>query len=216
MLKLDNVQALMRKISINVLGQDADNTRFTLPIEGIALDHAALNAYMGDRTFESWFNQRKDGVWEPMDWVARLPDGSIALDEKFETDGVEIIVSGKRELVFEPIENEDDGDADAQPAGRVTNIVLTPKQGGITLLAFHLQVSPGLGKENLALQQHQFHHVTLTLGNLEQINRKQAQGELALEGGKPNGPGDDEDDEDEARTGGDRTPRNGSRPAAGH
>jgi hypothetical protein len=212
-LKCENAQAFTRKISINVLGKDPENTLFTIPLEGIALNREELNAYMGERTFESWFDKRKDGTWVPMDWISRLPEGSITLDEKFETDGVEIIVSGKKELVFEPTEPDDDDDA-PEPAARIGQIVLTPKVGGITLLAFHLQVRPGLGKENLLLQQHQYRHVTLTLGNLEQIKRKGRQQDLALEGGKPK-PGDDEDDEDdEANRSG--KPRNGARPQAGH
>lgn len=32
-LALDGARATMRKISINVLGKDADNTLFTLPLE---------------------------------------------------------------------------------------------------------------------------------------------------------------------------------------
>lgn len=178
-LKLENAQAFLRKISINVLSQDSENTLFTLPCEGIALSREQLNAYMGPRTFESWFDKRKDGTWVPMDWVLRLPEGSIALDEKFETDGCEIVVTGKKELVFEPQEPEED-DEEGEPAARITQIVLTPKVGGVVLLAFHLQVRPGLGKENLALQQHQYRHITITLGNVEEIKRKAKQQDLDL------------------------------------
>lgn len=164
LLPLENVQALLRKISINVLNKDAEQTLFTLPFEGVTLSREQLNAYMGDYTFESWFNQRGD-VWHPMPWIARLPKGEIVIEDEFESDGAEIIVSGGKELVFEAGDRDEDDDEEPAPPVRVTNIVLTPKPGGVTLLGFHLQVRPGLGKENLALQEHQFRHVTVTLGD---------------------------------------------------
>lgn len=214
MLNLTNAQAFMRKISINVPAQDAELTVFTIPIEGISLTREQLDEYLGEGTFESWFEQVGE-TWKPRAWIARLPDAAILLEEKFASDGVEIVI-GKKELVFETLKAEEEGEDD-QPAGRLGTLKLTPRDGGATDLAFHLQVRPGLGADNLALQKQQYGHVKLTLGNLEQIKRKARQQELALDaGGKPKGPGDDEDDEDEVRTGGDRTPRNGSRPAAGH
>lgn len=220
-LDLTNAQGFMRKISINVLAQDAENTLFTIPIEGIVLKRDELNAYMGDRTFESWFNQRKDGVWEPMPWVSRLPDGTITLDEKFETDGVELLASGKKSLVFKPIEAENEEDED-EPAGRIAAIKLTPRMGGDTLLAFHLQVRPGLGPDNIALQRAQYRHITLTLGELEEISRKTKQGELGFAppvgaGADPKPKLDDEDDEDdEARTRSRSSSKNGGRAPANH
>ena len=80
---IDNAQALLKKISINVLQQDADNTRFTLPLEGIVLTKDQLDAYLGKGTFASWFNHRRDGADVPMDWIARMPKGEIALEDEF-------------------------------------------------------------------------------------------------------------------------------------
>jgi len=183
MLKLENAQALQRKVSINVPDKEAEHTIFTLPFEGIELTKDQLDAYLGKGTFASWFNHRKDGIWEPMPWVARLPKAEIALDDEFETAGVEIVVSGNKELVFEGTEADEDdkgNEIEATPGGRITGIRLTPKLGGVTLLAFHLQVRPGLGKENLELQRHQYRHVTVTLGDLTAIERKEKtkQGDL--------------------------------------
>src|SRR5437879_6441372 len=148
-LMLENAQGLMRKISINVLNKDAEQTLFTLPIEGVPLSREQLNLYMGERTFESWFYQRPDGVWMPMPWLNKLERGEVRLADEFECEGAAIVVSGGKELVFqaeELDEDDDDDQEDAAPPVRVTDLVLTPKPGGITLFAFHLQVRPGLGK----------------------------------------------------------------------
>jgi len=181
-LKVENAQVFLRKISLNILQQNAANTRFTLPMEGLSLAEKQLDAYMGAYTFASWFNKRKDGIWVPMDWWTKLPKGEMLIDEEFETDGAEIVVSGNKPLVFKATEaDEDDEDSEPQPAARVTNIRLSAKLGGVVLVSFHLQVAPGLGQENLALQKHQFRHVTLTLGDLKAIERKEKQQALPLE-----------------------------------
>jgi hypothetical protein len=183
---VENANALLKKISINVLGQDAEQTRFTLPLEGILLTKDQLDAYLGKGTFASWFNHRRDGADVPMDWIARLPKGEIALAEEFEAEGVEIIVPGKKPIVFETVEaDEDDDEAVDQPAGRITNIVLKPTAGGMTLMSFHLQVSPGLGDDNLTLQEHQYRRVTLTLGDLTLSERKGRQQALPLDSAAP-------------------------------
>jgi len=179
-LKLESAQGFMRKISINVLNKDAEQTLFTLPFQGIELSREQLNDYMGAYTFESWFHQRPDGIWVPMPWIARLPKAEIAIEDEFDADGATIIVSGGEELVFEPEDRDEDDEEEAAPPVRVTSIVLGPKSGGITLLGFHLQVRPGLGKENLALQEHQFRHVTITLGKTKLTARKGKQHELPL------------------------------------
>ncbi|MGH8259392.1 MAG: hypothetical protein ACREUG_06840 [Steroidobacteraceae bacterium] len=192
---LDNAHALLRKISINVLDQNADATLFTLPLEGIPLSREQLNAYVGPYTFESWFNQdAKTKLWSPMPWVGRLPKGEIALEDEFESDGAEIIVSGNKTLVFEADE-ETDAEEDGEPSApvRVTAIRLKPQVGGITLMSLHLQVRPGLGTKNLALQEHQYRTVSVTLGNTALIERKGKQQALNFgeEGAAPaNGNGE--------------------------
>ncbi|MGH8219957.1 MAG: hypothetical protein ACREUT_15550 [Steroidobacteraceae bacterium] len=181
MLALDNAQCLLRKISINVLNQDAEQTLFTIPCEGVPLTREQLNAYMGEFTFESWFNQdARTKLYSPMPWVLRLPKGEIAIEDEFEADGAELIVSGGKTLVFEADEDADgdDEDDDRAPPVRVTSIRLKPTAGGVTLLAFHLQVRPGLGKDNLTLQEHQFRQVKLTLGNTTLAERKGRQSAL--------------------------------------
>jgi hypothetical protein len=163
-LSLTNVKAFLRKVSNNLLNRgDEKVTAFTLPMSEVALDRKALNELLGARTFEAWFEQRKDGSWHPMPYWMLRKDGSFALDVEYDTAGVEISGGGRAPIVFEGEEAESEKGEDT-PAGRVSNIVLTPQPGGMTLLAFHLQVCPGVGRENLALQQLQYHHLVLTLG----------------------------------------------------
>lgn len=179
-LKLENALALMRKISLNVLNKDAHNTLFTLPIEGIALGEEQLDAFMGAYTFRSWYEQRKDNSWMPMPWWSRRAKADFPIEDEFDCESLTIEVSGEQELEFESEESDDD-DGEARPAARITSVVLTPQAGGMTLLAFHLQVRPDLGQTNLALQEHQFRHVKITLGDTTVAARKPKQQSLRLE-----------------------------------
>jgi hypothetical protein len=174
---------MLKKLSINVLAKDADNTLFTLPLEGIELTREQLNETLGDRTFEAWFDQRKDGSYHPMPFFAARKDASFEIDEEFTCAGATIKLSGGKEIEFETIEaDEDDPDSEDQPAAKISCLKFTPTSGGITKLAFHMQVRPGLGKNNLALQEHQFRTITVTLTDVEKSARKGQQQELPLAG----------------------------------
>jgi hypothetical protein len=45
------------------------------------------------------------------------------------------------------------------PAAKITKIVATVQDGGTTLFAFHMQLRPGRGKENLILQDRWRHSI---------------------------------------------------------
>jgi hypothetical protein len=181
-LALTAAAAFMRKISNNLLNIGDDKiTAFTLPIDGVVLKAEALDALLGKYTHRSWFDKHKDGSAHPMPWVVALPGGGIALECEFECEGVEIVV-GRKTLVFESEEGEDG--SESVPAARIKSLVLTPRAGGDTLLAFHLQVRPGLGDENLALQRCQHSNIVLTLGDTKLAEAKRKQQELPLEQGE--------------------------------
>src|SRR6185437_6415776 len=136
-LALDGARATMLKISINVLGKDADNTLFTLPIQGIELSREELNRILGDRTFEAWYQQKPDKSWHPMDFWHARKNGSFEIDQEFTADALTITVSGNKDIEFETVEAEGDDDDD-RPAATIDSLVFKPTAGGVTLLSLHL------------------------------------------------------------------------------
>jgi hypothetical protein len=179
-LVLEAAGATMLKISNNVPGKIADNITFTLPFEGIALSAEQLDYFMGRFTHRSWYEKRKDGSWHPMEWWSKRAKQDFPIEDEFDCDTVTLAVSGGKELEFESTEAEDDDHAD-RPAARITSIVLTPQAGGTTLMAFHMQVMPGIGKTNLALQEHQYRPVAITLGQTKLSTKGNKQQQLPLE-----------------------------------
>ncbi len=195
LLDLDGAAAMMRKISINVLNKDSEQTLFTCPVEGIELPEKPLDALMGYGTFRSWYNQGADKIWRPMPWWEKRNKGDFQVEDEFVCEGVIIRVAGGKELEFENYEPEDEDDEKdtARPAARITNIILKPTPGGITLLSLHLQVRPGIGKTNLALQEHQFRHIHLTLTETKLDEKEGRQQPLPLvEGNTDSAAGTDE------------------------
>lgn len=176
-LVLDNASAVLKKISINVLGKDAANTLFTLPLEGLELSREELNAILGDRTFESWYQQKPDGAWHPMDYWRLRKNGDFAVDEEFTCEALTIELSGGKKLEFETEEaDEEDPESEERPAAKVHSLIFRPTAGGVTLLAFHLQVRPANDKDNLALQHHMYRPVKITLEG----ERKERRGQQPL------------------------------------
>lgn len=180
-LKLANASGLMGKISNNLLNFGTEKvSAFTFPVEGIPLTRELLDEYMGAYTFNSWYEQRKDGAWVPCTWWGKRENRDYHVDDEFLCETMSITVSGDRVLEFQSQEPESE-DGDPIPAARIKRIVLTPKDGGITLLAFHMQLLPGLGPTNLALQEHQRRHVSITFGDTKAVEREEeAQGDLPL------------------------------------
>lgn len=181
MLNLDAVICRLGKISNNLEKHgDEDVTEFNLPVSGVMLSAAELNAFIGDPHCDrSWFNTR-GSIREPMPWWAR---GAFKLDDKLDAAICTIKVSGDRELEFEPKKE--------LPACSISKIRLRPQVGGMTEMSFQLQVRPGIGTENLLLQEHQNREVRLTISKSEVARARGKQQELPLPaGGKTNGHGE--------------------------
>lgn len=187
-LALTDAQGLLRKISNNLLNiGDEKVPAFTLPIEGVSLDAEQLDALLGKFTHRSWFDKKRDGAVHPMPWWEGREKRDFHLSAELECEAVTLkLISGKT-VTFEAEGDPDDEDEPYTPGAKISHLVLTPQPGGTTLLAFHLTVRPGIGKENLALQEAQFHHIGITIEETRESKRKAAQGSLALAPAEPEG-----------------------------
>jgi len=150
-----------------------EEPEFTIPCEGLMLTPGELDEILGQYTHRSWFTRCKD-VWEPCAWWSRAK-GHFAIDGAFEAEYC-AIYAGNRKIEFELIEGED-GDI---PAARITRVRFRPHVGGMTEMCCHLHVRPGIGAENLLLQEHQNREVRLTLGETRLANPQGQQQELPL------------------------------------
>ncbi len=169
------------KISNNTesRGRDDWDTAFTIPVTGLLLTKDELNKFRRDKdTHASWFNIAK-GLATPMPWWNG--DG-FPVSEAYEAQELLIVVSGDREitLVGEEPTDKDDPDDDGRAACKITKIVLTPQTGGVTEMRFHLTLRPGIGKNNLLLQEHQHREVKLTLVETYVKERAEKQQQLGL------------------------------------
>lgn len=183
-LKLDRANGFARKVAINVLNKNADYTLFTWPIEGIALTSEELDAFMGQYTFRSWYDQKADNSWHPCTWWETRTDGSFHLDGRLQSEAVTLHIEGK-DYTFEQYnadeEGEDDDEGeDVRPGGRIGTIVLKPTAGGTTLLSFHLTIRPELGKQSTALLAHQFRNIAVTFEKASSTATKAKQQDLPL------------------------------------
>lgn len=162
-------------------------TAFTVPITGLTLTKDELNDFMRDKyCHASWFETQRELI-KPMAWWA---GESFALSGAIEAEELTLELSGERLLVLSAEEPEDPDDADdrGKPACRLSRIELTPLVGGLTELRFHLYLHPGVGKNNLYLQEHQHREVRLTLLEAHRTKDELApQPQLALNAPEGNG-----------------------------
>jgi hypothetical protein len=177
---LENVRGTAAKISLNTLHKNPALTIFTLPIEGVELVEQQLDAFLGKYTFRSWFQQKSDGSWHPMNWWHTLKGEWYVYDEEFSTDKLTLGLRGDNLVVFTTQEAESDDDEDI-PAAKITAIKYRARAGGITEMCFHLQIRPGLGKVNLDLQENQHGPVLITLGETVIAKKAGKQQPLPLE-----------------------------------
>jgi len=165
MIELTSASALLKKLSNNLVGAN-NETIFTLPLQEIPLERQQLDELMGARTFESFYNLDKD-VWRPMDWIVKA--GVVPIPGKFDSDRVIITSADGVDLTFDP---RKDADGDDVPAGKISQGELTATVGGITMLAFHIQVYPGRGKKNAELQNSQERRIQITLADMRAVGEK--------------------------------------------
>lgn len=158
-LNLQGVRADEKKISNNTLKPN-DETEFTIPFEGIMITEDQACALMQDPYFyRSVFNNTK-GMLEPVDWLKRM-DNEIVIHDRYALDFISIEVSGQNVIEFK--KTKADKEEDETPAGRLTAIRLRLAPTGVCELKCHVSVRPGLGRENLLLQEHQHREVKLSM-----------------------------------------------------
>jgi hypothetical protein len=183
-LKLEKAPGFLRKISINVINKDAAYTLFTLPIEGIPMSEAQLDEFMGEYTFRSWYEQRKDQSWHPMPWWSKRDKGNFELDAGFVCKAVTVTIEGTDyrfdEYCIDEESDEDEEDEDMRPAGRISSVKLTPTPGGTTQLSFHLQVRALAGKARDQLLDHMYRHIAVTFDDASVAAKKVKQQALPL------------------------------------
>lgn len=182
-LNLEGKTCRLGKISNNLERHGEDYvTAFMLPFTELMLTKAELNSFMRDKlTHASWFDTSKGiAAAEPMAWWG---GESFYLSETFQADKAMITVSGDRDLEFES--SGDPKEDDYRPAMVISKLMLTPQVGGMVEARGSLYLRPGIGKTNLALQDHQHREVKLTLVNARVAERDKKQPQLALgEGGE--------------------------------
>jgi hypothetical protein len=169
------------------LGKFSNNTEyhgdhwegaFTFPLTGLMLTKDELNTFLRDKYAHGcWFNTR-GSLAEPMPW---WNGECFRVSGAFEAEGLELTVSGDRQLRFEAGEPDPDAEDDlGRPACVLSRITLTPHVGGLTELAAHLTLHPGQGKDNLLLQEHQHREIKLTLQDARERSKDKQQ-ELPLQ-----------------------------------
>lgn len=178
-LNLTDKTCRMGKIANN-LEHHADEwvTAFTIPISGVMLTKDELNDFLRDKyAHASWYTIEK-GVDRPAAWWG---EEEFAITPSYESEELQLTVSGDRELEFEAEQGDpDDQDDVGRPACKLSRIVLKPCEGGLTELRFALYLLPGIGKVNLMLQEHQHREIKITLADAHPAQKSDKQESLPL------------------------------------
>jgi hypothetical protein len=168
-LALVDEHAKMLKISNNLeFAGEAQSviTGFTLPIE-MQVPRAQLIALMGEDFDRAVWTVDASGMITGVDWVRRLLP--LALTGEIYVGVAAVLGLGGRELEY----------VDCQYS-KIE--ILALGNGGITHLKGHLYLRPGIGSENLLLQEFQEHEIaaSISAGKLR-VKADKAQRELPLE-----------------------------------
>lgn len=157
-----------------------DVTEFNLPVFALVLDGEKLGQLYGDPyTERGWFNINGEHR-EPMNWARAA--SPLTSDAVFDNIEATIKLPSDEELEFSNC--------------RAKDFKFTPVVGG-TDVEFKLQLCPGLGRENLLLQEYQNHEVRLSIDDAKvAVKKKTKQGELPLAGGGANKDGEGSDSTD--------------------
>lgn len=166
MLSIEDMHCMMGKISNNLeCHGEQEITEFSIPITGIMLTAQEVNAFLEDPYADRSFFNNKRELQEPMPWCSKT---SITLNDRYDGAIATITVSGDQEIEFKD--------------ARLNKITLTPKLGGLTQMDFQLQIAPGLGRENLLLQEHQNREIVLCIADAKiALKKKGRQKELPLQ-----------------------------------
>lgn len=163
---LEDAICKIGKISNNLEKHgDEDVTEFNLPVFDLILTNEQLGELYGDPyTHRSWFNIN-GGLQQPMDWLkAASPIGNDVIFEGIEAT---IRLPSDEELEFSNC--------------RAKDFQFTGVVGG-TELTFKLQLCPGLGRENLLLQEYQNREVRLSIADAKiALKKKGRQKDLPLQ-----------------------------------
>lgn len=178
MISLIDKLTRLGKISNNLeLHGDEEVTAFQIPVEGVMLDAKELCALLEDKFAHQLIFNDKRGLKEPTDALRKLD--ALKLKDNFEGATVIMTLTGDRELEFDEC--------------NLKELTLEPQVGGLTALAFKVYLRPGIGANNLLLQEHQHREVKLTITNATvAMKAKSRQQDLPLSNGE------DDDGEDEA------------------
>lgn len=168
MLDIRDEHCRLGKISNNLEknGEDGDEvTGFTIPITELQLGAEEINAFMEEPYADRWmFNTRARGTKEPVSEKIK----PFALKEDFDDATITLTVSGDREIELQGC--------------KVKDVTLEPMKGGAVHVNCRIYVRPGLGKENLLLQEHQNREVRITIADAKVATKKKSgQKDLDLE-----------------------------------
>lgn len=140
------------KISLNLEKHgDEDVVAFCVPFGECMLDGQEAGELVEDKYFERAVFDQKRGALTPCTWLRAVDP--LRIKRSFEQAFVIMTVSGDRELEFDEVLIKD------------LTLVFDPKYQGLTELTGKLYLRPGIGQENLILQEHQHHEVLVTITN---------------------------------------------------
>lgn len=160
---LTDEHARMGKLSNNLENHgDEKVPAFTLPFT-VMLTHEQLDKLMGRYFHRSLFNREKD-LWQPVDGFRRC--NPLALTDHYEKAVARITVHGDRSVEFHDC--------------KVDKLSLAPQTGGLTELRFQIYLRPGLGDENLLLQEYQAREVALEVTGKLAAKKNPQQDKLPL------------------------------------
>lgn len=172
---------MLGKISNNleIHGED-EVVGFTIPFSALPLEADELNALANDKYFDRCIFNKTAKVQAPCTWLSVFE--ALKLRETYHEAVVLMTVSGDRELEFDDVTLKD------------LVIDFDPKYGAVGMLSGKMYLHPGIGKENLILQEHQNRRVKVTITNATvMLKAKSKQQELALEPRKDDGEQPDAD-----------------------
>lgn len=150
--QLIDKRTMLGKIS-NKLEKHGDEevVGFMVPFSELMIDPPEQCLLLRDKYFDRCAFNKVKGALTPCDWLGACEP--ISLSDSYEDAVMLMTISGDRELEFD--------------GGMLKDLKLDfdPKYGGQAALSGKLYLRPGIGKENLQLQEHQHREVRLTITN---------------------------------------------------